>query len=84
MLHNTASIIFFFKVDDLEDEHDYDRVSFNGASDDEDVYKIPRNVVSWQTAIKFIIQQCICELQDIRFHVQGGGCPGVSHLSPIK
>lgn len=41
---------YFLQVDDLEDEHDYDRVSFNGASDDDDeVYKIPRNVVSGHT-----------------------------------
>ena len=38
--------------DDLEDEHDYDRVVLPGAGasdeeqDDEDIYKIPRNVVS--------------------------------------
>ena len=40
------------QVDDLEDEHDYDRVSFTGASDDDDeVYKIPRNVVCWHDII---------------------------------
>ena len=37
----------------MEDEHDYDRVSFNGASDDDDeVYQIPRNVVSGHTVLK--------------------------------
>ena len=32
----------------MEDEHDYSRVVLPGASDeeDEDIYKIPRNVVS--------------------------------------
>ena len=31
----------------MEDEHDYDRVDFPGASDDDDeIYKVPRNVVS--------------------------------------
>lgn len=48
MLHNVYMLQFLLQVDDLEDEHDYDRVSFTGASDDDDdeVYKIPRNVVS--------------------------------------
>lgn len=52
--------VFFYcfstqKVDDdIEDEHDYSRIVLPGASDDEDddedIYKVPRNVVSHDAA----------------------------------
>ena len=49
--HNLQYMIYIIclvKVDDMEDEHDYDRVVFPGeisGEDDDEIYKIPRNVV---------------------------------------
>ena len=48
MINVSLHALAMLKVNDMDDDHDYDRVVFSGESDDDDdegIYKIPRNVV---------------------------------------